>query len=388
MYQYQGLRDIIFIMLYGGAAMLAVVACLYLLLRRSNVVAPGIHSPLALRRWAAAFMTSIVMSHVWWVVLGVFFLTDDRPLRNAVAIGLDSVTLVPCMMATLLSLLQDRRRPLWPVAASMLPVVVTVIVLGIIMRSELYEPVMQVYLLILATTFIIYMVYAVRQYGRWLHDNYADLEHKEVWQSLVLLAIILLMFVGYKTNYGGLFSEYVTQLNTLVIIIFLVWRVETLQQLTQVEEPVVGVSDLRYIGGLLEQQCEEGGLYLQHDLTLQQLATAIGTNRTYLSTYFAQTETTYNAYINLLRIEHFERLYLRAKAISRPVTAQQLASESGCSYSTFSTAFKKYRGITVAAWMQGVQTDKQISEFTKTDSEFTKTEATASLKVSNNKKSE
>ena len=38
MYQYQGLRDIIFIMLYGGAAMLAVVACLYLLLRRSNVV--------------------------------------------------------------------------------------------------------------------------------------------------------------------------------------------------------------------------------------------------------------------------------------------------------------------------------------------------------------
>ena len=48
-----------------------------------------------------------------------------------------------------------------------------------------------------------------------------------------------------------------------------------------------------------------------------------------------------------------------AKAISRPVTAQQLASESGFrSYSTFSTAFKKYRGITVAAWMQGVQTDK------------------------------
>ena len=31
------------------------------------------------------------------------------------------------------------------------------------------------------------MVRALRQYGRWLRDNYADLEHKEVWQSFVVL---------------------------------------------------------------------------------------------------------------------------------------------------------------------------------------------------------
>ena len=32
MYEHEGLNDILFLMLYGGAALLAVVACLYLLL--------------------------------------------------------------------------------------------------------------------------------------------------------------------------------------------------------------------------------------------------------------------------------------------------------------------------------------------------------------------
>ena len=36
MYEYRGLQDIIFISLYCGVAFLAVVACLYLLLRRGN----------------------------------------------------------------------------------------------------------------------------------------------------------------------------------------------------------------------------------------------------------------------------------------------------------------------------------------------------------------
>lgn len=202
MYEYQGLRDVFFMMLYGGVALLATVACLYLLLRRGNAIAASIVPPFRLRRWAAAFMASIALSHVWWVVLGLYWLTDDRTMRNAIAIGLDSITLVPCMMAALLCLLQDTKRSLWPVVAAMIPVVVIVVGLGIVMRSDLFELVLQVYMLMVAFIFIIYMLAAVRQYGRWLHDNYADLEYKEVWQSLILLTVILLIFVAYKMNYG------------------------------------------------------------------------------------------------------------------------------------------------------------------------------------------
>lgn len=360
MYEYQGLRDVFFMMLYGGVALLATVACLYLLLRRGNAIAASIVPPLRLRRWAAAFMASIALSHVWWVVLGLYWLTDDRTMRNAIAIGLDSITLVPCMMAALLCLLQDTKRSLWPVVAAMIPVVVIVVGLGIVMRSDLFELVLQVYMLMVAFIFIIYMLAAVRQYGRWLHDNYADLEYKEVWQSLILLTVILLIFVAYKMNYGGMLAEYVTQLNTLVLICFLLWRVDTLQLLDSAKEPVADAPDLYYIGGLLEQRCEENGLYLQHDLTLQQLATTLGTNRTYLSAYFAQINTTYNAYINHLRIEHFERLFYNAISKSRPVTTQQLARESGFrSYSTFSAAFKQIKGQTVTSWMKSQSADLQ-----------------------------
>ena len=50
-----------------------------------------------------------------------------------------------------------------------------------------------VYGQVLTVAFIIYMMVAVRQYGRWLRDNYADLEHKEVWLSVALLIGLMLV---------------------------------------------------------------------------------------------------------------------------------------------------------------------------------------------------
>jgi AraC-like DNA-binding protein len=94
---------------------------------------------------------------------------------------------------------------------------------------------------------------------------------------------------------------------------------------------------------------------LQHDLTISQLAQAIGTNRTYLSQYFSSQGLTYNAYINDLRINHFVSLYLESLATQRPFTAKQLAHDSGYqSYSTFSLAFKQRMRQSVTAWMRNV----------------------------------
>ena len=52
----------------------------------------------------------------------------------------------------------------------------------------------------------------------------------------------------------------------------------------------------------MTENCIAPQLYLQHDLTLQQLAQAVGTNRFYLSQYFSRQGITYNTYINNLRI--------------------------------------------------------------------------------------
>ena len=236
MYELQGLSDAFFLMLYGAAAWFALVAAVYLLCRRGNaVVGDELSSSRALRWWTAAFLLAVFMSHVWWAVLGPVLLTDDRLVRNIVAITLDRLTFVPLMMCVLLRMLQDRRRPLWPVWAAVVPVAVLAVVC-IATRSDMFEPAVECYMGAVALVFVVCYVRAVRKYDRWLLENYADLERKEVWQSLLLLAFILFVHVAYSTNGGALLTEYLAQVNTLVIVAFLLWRVETLQELIESEE--------------------------------------------------------------------------------------------------------------------------------------------------------
>jgi AraC-like DNA-binding protein len=212
------------------------------------------------------------------------------------------------------------------------------------------------------------MVHAVRQYGRWLRDNYADLEHKEVWQSFVVLAIMLLVFVIYAFTSEGVTFLYTMQVIVAVLVCYLLWRVETLSDLSlpvndaeevdtveKVEDPAVSLSMRNNIGPLLKKHCEESRFYLEYDISLSRLAREIGINRHYLSQYFSSLGMNYNAYINDLRINHFVSLYREAVNSNRSVTAKQLALECGYhSYSTFCYIIKRKTGLSVTAWMKGL----------------------------------
>lgn len=258
MYEYEGLQDVVFIALYCVAAFAALVAAVYLLWRRGNafmqekgpesantIETPsgplrldfGVRSSLRLRRWTAALMLAIVGSHVWWYVFGQVWLTDDRLVRNIVNILLDNVTLIPLTMAVLLAMLQDRRRPLWPWLVAEVAAVVLTAVMGIARRDEFWGyDVLGYCQLALIAGFIVYYALALRRYGRWLNDNYADLEHKEVWQSLTFAVGLFVVYEVYTSNGGALLREYLSQVITLAIIAFLVWRVETLEELVSEEE--------------------------------------------------------------------------------------------------------------------------------------------------------
>ena len=245
MYEYRGLQDGLFIALYIGTAMLALVACLYLLLRRVNAFmhkdAPdssgprrlglAMRSSRRLRRWTAVFFAAMAASHVWWYGVGQLWLQDDWCVRTIMVIMLDYVTLVPLAMAVLLSMLQDRRRLLWPWLVAQSPVVVFAVV-GIAKRSMFWGfEVPHYWQLVVIVAFVTYYIYVLRQYGRWLLDNFADLEHKEVWQSMVFIFVLLAVYVICTSNAGGLMREYLSQIITIFIIAFLLWRVETLQEL-------------------------------------------------------------------------------------------------------------------------------------------------------------
>ena len=350
---------ILLVLLYGMGTATAAGACLYLLLRRANAFAPDVTPPQRLRRWTAVFFAVMALGHLWYIPSVVSDSSEDFMLGFLIGGLLDCILVIPLPLVVMLCMLQDRRRPLWPVGVTVAPLVVGVVVC-IVTRSGALMPWLRGYFLLAAICFTVYMVRAVRQYGRWLRDNYADLEHKEVWQSFVVLAVIMLMFCYYVVGYdGGMFYEYIVQVCGLLLVVYLLWRVETLQTLPQQTLPVregspevLSDATSEQIDTLLQQRCVDTRLYLQHGLTLSQLAQVIGTNRTYLGLYFARQNTNYNAYINGLRIQYFLRLYDEAVATGRDFTAQQLASESGYrSYRTFSHAFKLRMGQSVTEWM-------------------------------------
>ena len=371
-------HDTLYIMLYTLVTAMAMMASCYLLFRRANAIAPDVTPPIRLRRWTAAFFAVFVVNHVWYMG-PTFFLTSSDDIKMASLVGglIDSITFFPLAIIVLFTMLQDRRRPLWPVAVMVAPLTVGM-AWGVVSRSEALVPMLIVYLLLMSIGLIIYMVRELKQYGRWLRDNYADLEHKEVWQSFVVLAIMLLVFCIYAFSDKAQSYEYLLQLIVVVLIGYLLWRVETLSDLSiplsqnlSVAEPVTteaedlevnGLSQTNRenIGALLQQHCIETQLYLQHNLNISQLAKAIGTNRFYLSQYISNQGMTYNAYINGLRINHFVSLYHEAVASHRSFSAQQLAQESGFyTYRTFSEAFKRKMGHTVSAWIKAASEREQ-----------------------------
>ena len=344
--------SILYFLLHGAGTAISVVLCLYLLLCRGKAIAPDITPPARLRRWAATLFGVMALAHVWWMLFYMF--SDDTcSVVYGLLVAIDCMVLPPVFVGTLLAMLQDRRRPLWPIFVVMTPCAV-IAVLQIAMPSVDLTTPNKVYGLALAVAFMIYMVVAVRQYGRWLRDNYADLEHKEVWLSLTLLIALMLLIMSYEYT-----DDYV--MNTIAHLIgfplagLLLWRVETLKDLSTdslAPEPSLK-GEPSHISQLLTKHCEDAQLYLQTDLTLQQLSVAVGVNRYYLSQYFASRGTSYYEYIHNLRIRHFIARYRELAAAQKPIVAQQLAQESGYhSYSTFSAAFRQRMHKNVTDWMR------------------------------------
>lgn len=379
---------ILFFTLYGVTGAMPLLAALYLLLRPCNVFSASIKPPVRLRRWTAAFFAFSALTHVWWLQFYIYS-GDLNSAAYKLIVITDCVLLLTTIAGTMLSMLQDRRRPVWPVFVAMLPFVALGGVL-MVHPSELLQQIVGAYILLLCLLFAVYIVFAIRRYGRWLNDNYADLEHKRVWLSQVVAFFCMLVFVLYVVA-DNMVLIYCLHIVDLVLVFLLLWRVETLPQLdalavktytpsapdrlvstasaesafvpdtmpimpTQPEQPTANPIniDVDQMEQLLKERCVATQLYLENNLTLQMLAQAVGTNRYYLSQYFSRQGITYNIYINNQRINHFVSRCRELSAAGQDIPIQQLALESGFgSYRTFSRAFLLRTGQSVTEWLNG-----------------------------------
>ena len=107
---------------------------------------------------------------------------------------------------------------------------------------------------------------------------------------------------------------------------------------------------LPFSEGQMEKLMDEQQLYLNSNLTLQDLAQALNTNRTYMSNYLSQVRgQSFYDFINQLRIERVSLPMMREHPEYK---LEHVAKESGfASISTFRRAFIKLTGQTPSLYV-------------------------------------
>ena len=121
------------------------------------------------------------------------------------------------------------------------------------------------------------------------------------------------------------------------------------QATEEIEEPKSDdyVVSLNYILAVrLEQKMSQDKLYLNPKLTITDVATAIGTNKTYLSNYLNNTlNTSFFDYINTFRINEACRIIEMMPERGR-ISMSVVAQKSGFnSLSSFHRYFENLKGI-------------------------------------------
>ncbi|MCG8483693.1 MAG: helix-turn-helix domain-containing protein [Clostridia bacterium] len=106
------------------------------------------------------------------------------------------------------------------------------------------------------------------------------------------------------------------------------------------------VSKFYDLASRLQTLIEKDKIYLDPELTIEKVATNLGTNRSYLSrTVNTVYETNFPNFINEFRIQEVIRLISEGYAVTH--TLETLANNSGFNNrSVFINAFKKYTGVT------------------------------------------
>ena len=357
----------------------------YLLVSKRNAFGSEIVTDQRLRRKAGWMILIYVLVYLANIPL-FFWLIDDQQLLQIVSMTLDMMLCYPTVLRLMLELLQDRRR--WDNRLWWLSLLAVMPLTGWLLTGHAWWK-WAVYGMYIAEVvfFIGWYIRAAIAYRRFLADNYADLEHKEVTWSWIILSSIFFSLINYLLM---LFQSdmqicvalsYIFHLADILFIGIIVWYIDhqqVLEPLTaeagveklpkeqeaETDETAHTLTDqttrediiIARTGALLRKHCEETQLYLQHDLSLKIVAQECNTNRTYLSRYFASQGITYYIYINKLRIDHFQSLYREAmKEKSTTFTLQQLSKDSGfLSYNTFSRAFVSCTGISVSKWQEQV----------------------------------
>lgn len=227
-------------------------------------------------------------------------------------------------------------------------------VLYAIVESKILVAISLWYTTVLLVAMIIFIVYLSKRYDRYLKNNFSNIDNMSVqWVRIFVYLCAVWYFIWrFMIKQDGYLPEALYYL-FLIFIWSYIYKYSkkhiTASQTWELFEPAPPIVETtpeaesaardKFVTAL-EQYMSHKEHWLNPNLTLQDMALDLGTNRTYLSEYFNKTlNTTFYDYLNSFRINYACEMLLADFKL--PVT--QIWEKSGFkSRATFNRIFDKH----------------------------------------------
>lgn len=306
------------------------------------------------------FWLLVIMSVLLFLSLG--FMIDG--LRNNIHFcifkKLIDLCLVPLYAFFLLKIILPDRIHARNLLLLLSPVIVLMILYAVTLNQIMFT-LSFIYTTLITVAVFVIIVYFSIHYDRYIKNNFANIDNKTVrWVRMVAYAFVAwYLFWSLVVRYDNRWLDSAYYLFMIVIWIFIYKN--SMKQMTvfqtrdflgsfpredsQLPQPE---TTNHILTSALGHYMEQERPWLNPSLTLQDMAHALNTNRTYLSQYFNKTlHTTFYDYLNLCRIRYASEILLSEPLL--PITL--VGEKSGFnSPSTFRRAFEKHTGCTPAQY--------------------------------------
>ena len=250
-------------------------------------------------------------------------------------------------------LLYELIRPRWATwrkALGMLMAYVPFFVLYAVWPSQTVINCYIVCLFIVGTVIFLVWLKQGLKYARYIRDNFSNIDKIDIsWLKVVALFFVICQLIWVAISIIRIpLADSLYYASSIILWQYTLERIihqKAVDMEQQIIEPVVVGGGKSYaFEDSLPKLMEQEELYLNPQLSNKELATHIGTNRTYLSDYFVNVKhTTFYDYINDLRIEKKSIPLMQEHP---EYTIERLAAESGFySVSTFNRSFQKLKGM-------------------------------------------
>lgn len=287
---------------------------------------------------------------------------------------------IGCFMIFAITLVHPNRYKIKQLLLIELPYLTAFILYATTPIPAIY-PAVQIYTIATSTILAIWLLLSIKKHNRMLTGNstregtfeYLNLR----WSAtlVVLMYAVQLIWAIESLSQKDWFTSSNYERNLVfdtiwclitIIYIYIIYKRIIQQQVTSFQtqekseqentEQLSQSSDLYYkilTNTDIDKNIRENKYYLDEILTLQKLATLLGTNRQYLSNYInREKQKTFYEYINEFRLEEAKSL-LDGYDVKHPYSMEEISSLAGFkSYSTFLRSFVKKYGISPSKYLK------------------------------------